>query len=183
MIKFDVLIEGEEPGILLHNPSSMLVYRKGKGPSAKSIPTPEEEAAAALYWTEDKSSIMIPAINIQSCMIAASSGWKVGKKSMMPYIAGSIFIDPKAVPFNTKKYEIDIRRVVIMGKGIMRARPKLYPWKLYFSIGVAEEDIPIAGDALSENLHNILNEGGRRLGLGDFRPQRKGPFGRFRVVE
>jgi len=28
----------------------------------------------------------------------------------------------------------------------------------------------------------LVNDAGKKIGLGDYRPQRKGPFGRFSVV-
>ena len=81
---FEVVIEGTKP-ILLHNPAGM-----GQGGAKKSgekcIPTPEEEAAASCYWTDDKSSLMFPASNLQGAMIGAAGAYKVAKKSIVPFV-------------------------------------------------------------------------------------------------
>ncbi len=34
----------------------------------------------------------------------------------------------------------------------------------------------------AEMVHQLLVEGGQRIGLGEFRPERGGPFGRFKVT-
>jgi hypothetical protein len=31
-------------------------------------------------------------------------------------------------------------------------------------------------------IHQLFEEGGRRIGIGDFRPERGGPYGRFAIV-
>ena len=75
-------------------------------------------------------------------------------------------------------FEVDSRPVVIPStKGrIMRHRPRLNTWGLEVSLEVDQTMIE------SETIHQLLEEGGRRLGLGDYRPERGGPFGRFSVV-
>jgi hypothetical protein len=50
--------------------------------------------------------------------------------------------------------------------------------QLHFDL-VVEEDFPIKQ---IEILKAILEEGGRRMGIGDYRPQKKGRFGKFKVV-
>jgi hypothetical protein len=38
-------------------------------------------------------------------------------------------------------------------------------------------------DVYALSVPDIFAEAGRRVGIGDFRPERKGPFGKFQVVE
>jgi hypothetical protein len=52
---------------------------------------------------------------------------------------------------------------------------------LTFDILVSEEDLPQKTSL--EMLKAILAEAGRRIGIGDFRPQKTGPFGKFIVLE
>jgi hypothetical protein len=49
-------------------------------------------------------------------------------------------------------------------------------WKLTFT---AELDTTILSEKL---LRAIIDDAGKRVGLGDFRPATKGPFGRFVVT-
>lgn len=75
-------------------------------------------------------------------------------------------------------FEVDSRPVVIPStKGrVMRHRPRLDAWGMTFSVEIDDELLP------PDFIHQLLTEGGRRLGVGDFRPERGGPFGRFMVV-
>lgn len=171
----NVTIEGMKP-ILLHNAAAMVLG--SKTPGKKYIPTPQEEAEAGCYWNEDKSSLVLPSENIFRCIIKTARAFKVGKMSAATVIAGNLDFDPFLVPFNTTKYEIDVRRVVVQSSGIMRARPKVWPWSLSFTMAPGD-DMPIAAQ---DTLRAILEEGGRRVGLGDFRPEKLGPFGRFKVA-
>lgn len=76
------------------------------------------------------------------------------------------------------EFEVDSRPVVIPAtKGrIMRHRPRLNIWGAEFHVEVDD-------DMIDPNIiHQILVEGGTKIGLGDFRPEKGGPFGRFHVV-
>jgi hypothetical protein len=96
MRTFDVCIEGTSP-ILLHNPAGMARSSAVKRDS-KSIPTPEEEAKASCFWMPDGSSLMFPGDNIQSAMIRVAGSYKANKKSLTPFVAGSIQIAPSTFP-------------------------------------------------------------------------------------
>jgi hypothetical protein len=186
MRTIEVTIQGTSP-ILLHNPQQMNAESTGK----KVIPTPTVEAASSCYWTEDKSALGYPGLNLHRGMITAAGAFRAGKLSMTPYIAGGIEIQPEMIPFHTldvkgkvaliSKYEIDTRRAVVQRQGIMRSRARIPKgWMLTFRIVVNEEDLPQKTSL--EMLKAILEEVGRRIGIGDFRPQKTGPFGKFIVV-
>lgn len=59
---------------------------------------------------------------------------------------------------------------------IMRHRARLEEWSLSFSIEIETSIL-----AESE-VKTMLDDSGRRAGIGDFRPAKGGPFGRFTVV-
>jgi hypothetical protein len=78
----------------------------------------------------------------------------------------------------TKDFEVDSRSVVIPATGgrIMAHRPRIDEWQLSFTLEVDE-------NMFDEQTARILvDDAGSKVGLGDFRPARKGPFGRFKVV-
>ena len=179
MITVHVSLKGLSP-ILLHNPAGM----GGNGKVGKGrIPTPEEEAAAGCYWTEDKSSLAIPSTNILRCFTKAGAQFKVkmgaAKTTMAKVIPSAVSIEPiECVPFGTKEYSIDTRRAVVQKQGILRSRPKLNPWTLKFDLLVIDEDIP---RDMIPALRLVVEDSGRRVGLGDFRIEKTGPFGKFAV--
>jgi hypothetical protein len=172
---FEVEIEGTSP-ILLHNPAGMARTGAVKKDS-KSIPTPEEEAKASCYWMPDESSLMFPGDNIQSAMLRVASGYKANKKALTPFVAGSVQIEPEHVPFGTKDFVVDTRRAVVQRQGILRSRAKLPQWRLEFTMLVAD-DFPVRE---LDVLKQMLEEAGRRIGIGDFRPEKRGRFGKFKV--
>jgi hypothetical protein len=56
-------------------------------------------------------------------------------------------------------------------------RPKLHDWVLGFSL---ELDLKMFSP---KTLRLIIDDAGSKVGLGDFRPARKGIFGRFVVTK
>jgi hypothetical protein len=80
--------------------------------------------------------------------------------------------------FGTKDFEVDSRPVVVPATGgrIMCHRPRLDSWKLK---GTAEIDDEMFSADL---VRALFDDAGRKIGIGDFRPQRRGPFGRFNVT-
>jgi hypothetical protein len=75
-------------------------------------------------------------------------------------------------------FEVDSRPVTIPAtKGrVMRHRPRWDEWTAQFSLDIDPTVLPV------DLIHQLLEEGGRRIGIGDFRPERAGPFGRFAIV-
>ena len=57
----------------------------------------------------------------------------------------------------------------------MAHRPRFDEWRVSFTL---EVDETLFSEAL---VRELLDIAGKRIGLGDFRPERKGPFGRFRT--
>jgi hypothetical protein len=167
-------ITGKGLGILLHNPAGMAVGNSGK----KAIPTPEVEAAAACYWNEEHTSLAIPGWNLFRALVKAAGAFKAGKISGAKIVAGGVMVEPTMLSFNTTKYDIDTRRAVVVRQGILRSRPLLKAWQLDFDLVVNEEDVD---PKFIPVLRPICEEAGRRVGLGDFRVEKNGPFGKFVV--
>jgi hypothetical protein len=88
-------------------------------------------------------------------------------------------VTPEYCLLGKKEYLIDSRPVVIPAtKGrIMCHRPRFNEWGISF-------DIEYDNVLLKESeLRKVIDDAGSRVGLLDFRPERKGPFGRFMVTE
>jgi hypothetical protein len=63
------------------------------------------------------------------------------------------------------------------GGSVMRHRARLDEWKLTFTINLDEEVFT------PKFVRQLVDDGGKRVGLGDYRPATRGPFGRFVVTE
>lgn len=70
----------------------------------------------------------------------------------------------------------DIRSVVVGTSRVMRCRPIFRKWSVTWSLLFDPESIERAA------LISAAENGGRFIGLGDFRPANGGPFGRFSVT-
>jgi len=58
----------------------------------------------------------------------------------------------------------------------MRNRPRLDNWTTTFTLQYAPTLLTAA------QLRQVVDDAGSRVGLGDFRPEKKGMFGRFQVT-
>ncbi len=140
----------------------------------------EEQAEYSAYRDPEDGLLFIPGVNIQRCLIAAAV-YQKGKNraSLQKVVAACVLIDPERCSLGVKDYEIDVRGVVVPAtKGrILRYRPRLDNWSVEF-------DVTFDSDLLTESqMRRVIDDAGSRVGLLDFRPERKGPFGRFIVTE
>lgn len=131
---------------------------------------------------------MIPGPNIFRGLIDAGTFHKAGRKqlttgksSLIP--AGMQLVElecPIINPFSKDApvWEVDSRSVVNPATGgrMMCHRPRFDAWKISFTLEV--------DDAMFDEriVRMLVDDLGTKIGLGDFRPSRKGPFGRFHVV-
>lgn len=177
--KCTVTIEGVGMGILFNNPAGMVKVKTSK----KVNPSAEEQAERSAYWNEDHTELVFPAWNLRSGLVQAASGLKLpsNKKISLPaIIAGDVEIGPPMLGFGTKEYKVDTRRAVIQRQGILRSRAWLPKWRLILKI--SWETSTLEDDFDKITLPELLATLGERIGIGDFRPMRRGPFGKFRVV-
>jgi hypothetical protein len=145
----------------------------------------EEQAELAAYRDPQTKGLYIPGINIQRSLIAGSAYSKgKGRASLQKQAAACLVVSPERVPFTfngkpLKTYEIDSRPVVIKATGgrIMRHRPRLDEWEAQFEI---EYDDSLLTE---KQLRQIVEDSISRVGWLDFRPEKKGPFGRSMITE
>lgn len=183
-MKIFVKIAGVSP-ILMNRFTEENEIKVSSGVSAVSISgkgTPREQAIKKAY-IDNEGCLYIPGQNIYSSIIEAGKFHKTGrtkitttKSSLVP---AGIAINELICPLNTKEFEVDSRSVVIPATGgrIMCYRPRIDEWQLSFTLDVDEKMFD------EKTVRLLVDDAGSKCGLGDFRPQRKGTFGRFKVVE
>ncbi len=85
------------------------------------------------------------------------------------------------IPFKdqTVKWIADKRRGVLAANGAAVAivRPKFPTWAFDVTVEVNLDDVAI------EKIQDLFKKAGQNSGLGDFRPSKRGPFGRFTVTQ
>jgi hypothetical protein len=185
MKKIKVRIEGTTP-LLLHRFSDEAATKVTKGRATSSRAgnngTPLEQAEKCLYVNENGKPI-IPQPNLFRCIMDAGKFFKNGK-SKVTTIKSSII--PAVLELDETYYFIhhkepwvvDTRPVVIPSTGgrILRHRPCFHDWFLDFQLVLDDEEMS------DKFLRDIVDAAGSKIGLGDFRPACKGPFGKFKVV-
>jgi hypothetical protein len=179
-------IRGLSP-LLLNNPRGMLA-QSGAGPSKqKRIPSPEEEAEGGTYRTAE-GILAVPAIAVRNSMITAAASFKYKTRSWKGFVSHVeirpaellALYSPNGEPVT--EYEIDLRRCVIKGRGaVARARPLIREWQASFAFLADLSMLP--HEKPHELLRHFLLDAGARIGIGDYRPEKTGWFGRFTVLE
>ncbi|OSM07377.1 hypothetical protein MAIT1_04709 [Magnetofaba australis IT-1] len=144
--------------------------------------TPRETAEAKLYIGQ-AGKPMIPAPNLFRSIIDGGSFFKNGKSKVTTLksslIPACFAIEEFELPLKCKDpWMVDTRPVRIPSTGgrILAHRPCFNDWSLSFTANLDDEIIS------SRLLREIVDAAGVRVGLGDFRPACKGPFGKFVVT-
>lgn len=146
---------------------------------ALEIKSREEQAEISAYRDPDTRELYIPGVAFQRCLVAAAVYSKgKGRASLQKPVAACVIVTPERASLGVEEYAIDSRPVVISAtKGrVIRHRSRLNEWRTTFIIEYDDELIT------EERLRRVVDDAGSRVGLLDFRPERKGPFGRFMVA-
>lgn len=174
MKNYNVVIESLSP-YMMHRFAGQDVKSK-KRTGTKNY---KDEIKTALYKSP-KGEIYVPSSQIHGCLINAGKQLQIvgrGKATYSKLFGAFILIEPAAIPITPQEYTVDERPVIVQRARIIRYRPIWEKWSLKFKIVIMDDDI--APEVVKEGLDN----GGRYVGIGDFRPDKKGPFGRFQVTE
>ena len=182
--KFDFTIQGISP-LLTHSPLAMATNGHAKPTRGTVVYDHEEEAERGTYRNAN-GDCCIPAIAVRNAIMRSSSFAKI-KRIPLRQILAHIQIEPielltlidPATGDPLRTYEVNVQRAVIQRAGIMRARPMFRDWAVKFSIQADTELLPDAEAILTAQ----LAEAGSRIGIGDYRPDKGGPYGRFMVVD
>lgn len=148
--------------------------------------TPRDEALKSAYIKD--GCHWFPGAAISRLLREAGSNHKLkgSRKSAKFVVPAAVLVLDDAVWLRNgdlktqiKEFEVDSRPVVIPAtKGrIMRHRPRHDVWSATFNVRINEQILPI------DFVQQLLTEGGQQIGIGDFRPEKGGPFGTFNVME
>ena len=183
--KYKITIEGITP-LLCNMFTDAAQMKATNGNSVTTVGdkgTPQEQAEQKLYIGLDGKP-MIPQPNMLRCIIDAGTYFKAGKSKVTTQktslIPACVEIEGAEIPLKHKDpWAVDTRAVRIPSTGgrILCHRPCFHDWRLSFMLNL---DTTILSGRM---LRDIIDTAGKRIGLGDYRPACKGPFGRFVVVE
>lgn len=191
MQRFNIRLDGSTP-LLINRLTEEELLIIGKFVDRKKFvaPTePREAAAKRLYLTNDTKAPYIPTSMLMSCLINSGVYLKLdGKRQMSTakstLLPGFISLEDVYLPLldpatdkPSPAWEVDMRpgRNPNGGEAVCIIRPRFDSWRLQVSMLIDTKQID-AG-----RIRELVDIAGTRFGLGDFRPQRKGIYGQFKV--
>lgn len=145
---------------------------------------PEKKAAFHSYIDQD-GNYYIPSEHFKQCFVKGGAfvKGKVGNttKSMKNIVAGMWRILEERISFR-KFDEVDIRSAVNRNikARIITHRPKWMQWEAEFTLSIDDDTKNRVTD---ETVRAIIEYGGRYLGVGSYRPEHTGEYGRFEIAE
>lgn len=183
MKTIEVEIRGTSP-LLIHRFSENSEQAKSTRRIKVSDKDPREEAQKVAYIAAD-GTFFFSAFSIPGAMGNAGASHKMrgSRRSLRYVVPSAVRTTSEAITIlkgekPAEDFEVDARPVTIPAtKGrIMRYRPRFDSWGAKFTLLLDDNSLSI------EDAHQLLTEAGQFIGIGDFRPEKRGPFGCFRVV-
>lgn len=160
--------------------SPLLMHRFPLEPQEALEKQPADvQAEVGAYRDPDTNELYIPGVCVQRALIEAAKFSKgKGRASLVTTAAACFMVTPERCSLGTDTYTVDSRAVVMPAtKGrIVRHRPRLDTWSITFTLEY--DDVLLS----ATQVRKIVDDMGLRTGLLDFRPQKKGPFGRSMVT-
>lgn len=184
MKQITVTIEGTTPLLINRfSDEAQIAATIGNSANHKSRREPQEDAQSRLY-VDAQGSPAMPQPNLFRCIIDAGKFFKLGKNKVTTFktslIPACLSVEGILFPIESKQgWSVDQRpiRNPATGGRMLRYRPIFHDWSITFPLALDEE-------MMSETfLREIVDAAGKRIGLGDFRPDCKGPFGKFVVTQ
>lgn len=177
MQTYKVTINGTTP-LLMNRPSS-LIGDISKEKTQADI-SPREQAKLKLY-INDKEKLYQPETHMKGALVEAGKNQKVvgkGKATYSKIIGYAVEINPLEIQH--KKQEWNVFSVLAVnpntrGRNLLH-RPMLKEWEIDFEVEFDEEQISAIV------LKEVFDRAGKIVGLGDWRPAKKGRFGKFQVT-
>ena len=134
-----------------------------------------------LYWS-DTAGAILPTSNIRAALVGGATLGKLG----MAVKRGTLMLDDYCVLNYGKKltkdqlYDqgyVDRRSVVVSRRRVMAYRPKFTEWSVECTISYDENTLDESNIVLS------MTNAGKFVGIGGYRPEKGGLFGRFEVTK
>lgn len=182
MKTFEVTIKGTSPLLINRFKENDEQPEAVKKATKKNYGTPREQAESTPYRDGENGRLWIPSVWLTGTIRSVASDYKLpGTRKSVRSVSGGAVVPVEEKLYFCENYElkdieIDSRPCVIQRARIMRHRARLESWSVKATLQIDEEILE------PKHVHDILGDAGKRAGLGDYRPQKGGPFGRFQII-
>lgn len=148
----------------------MLDKQMKRATQAKAAKDPEADYEACFYRTPS-GAYGFPAIGIKSAMVGAGRF----TDAKMVQLRGAFHIDCEMLEVTGEPRPREDMVRVGMGTADIRYRPEFPEWRIIAPIKFNTSVIS------AEQIANLLNVAGFAIGIGEWRPEKNGQYGRFHV--
>ena len=190
-MRYQVTIRGARP-LITHNGATGLDTRlpanvekaeitrkRGSNRTATDAERLKELECQTSLWLDARGAATIPEGAIRACIEAGARKLKQGpqvREGLM--VEGVQSFDYDREELGSTVEELGKRAqfttaVVVQRSRILRTRAKFDEWSCAFTLDCDDEIVD------QEQLEMWLDIAGRRIGLGDWRPEKSGTYGRF----
>ena len=192
-MRYRIKIEGTSP-LLMHSArgvdrfspekQEIAELTKKRGDNFTSIDAgkvAELEASLSL-WLDAKGAVAIPPEAIRACIETSARKRKEG-----PMVREGLLVESTEFHYDTERYGVTLEElskttqfsavVVVQRSRINRTRAQFEEWACTFVLDCDDELID------ASKIDAWLRIAGKRIGLGDWRPEKSGMRGRFIVKE
>lgn len=180
-MKYKITIKGKTP-YMQHrmDDTKLSEWEKKRGKIIERPEVSQEDAIRAEFHCYRNGRCYLPAEHIRGALINAGAFLKAkvgnSRKSMKNIVAAMFFVEPEQI--SLPDYDtIDKRSAVNKNvkARVITIRPKWSNWKAKFTLIVDNDTIT------KETIKELFEYAGNYVGIGSFRPQNNGMFGRFDV--
>ena len=172
----NISIKGTSP-LLFHRWNCESVEEKAK--AKKGSEAKKTDNVESYVYRDDEGFICIPGEYLRMAIIGAAKfeqDPRSPRKSAMDMFKAGVVSLTELASMGTKEWDyLDKRRVTIQRNGVTRSRPAMKEgWQGTFSIQI------LLPEYINEGfLRQVLENAGRLIGIGDFRPT----YGRFVIQD
>lgn len=191
---YEVQIRGIRPIIMHNGPAGLdtrspaniekaeIARKRGSNRTAADDARLQEIECQIALWLDQKGAPTIPEAAIRSCIEKGARKLKQGNQVREGMIVDAVL----SFDYDKERYGVTVEELskatqftvpVKVGQSrILRTRAKFDEWEATFRLDTDDEEVD------QEQLARWLDIAGRRIGLGDWRPEKSGTFGRFETV-
>lgn len=197
MKRFSITLKGMPPGHF-QNKMGMdallgLRDKTTKKPKTQARPSLEDEARSHIHFNGDGQPC-IPSYMLMATLISAGVYIRLDQKRQLStkdstMLPGLLLLEGESFPllmpgdgteagwgFSPWRYEVRQGRNPNGGEAVCIVRPLFEKWAIHFTALLDTETLP------EDTFLRLFALAGTRVGIGDFRPQRKGTFGMFNII-
>lgn len=174
--RIKVTIEGTTP-ILFNRFRDTAVEGKSKKRTGAMSDSDIEDK----LYKDENGKTQLPSVYVKNSISEAAKKFKIqgqGKSTYSKIVASTVDIEPFYIELKADKYKVfRISAVNPMTKGrMMTERPQYDKWSASFEIVLNDDGVPVSV------INEILEQAGKYVGVGDWRPEKKGMFGKFMIT-